>query len=220
MVDLCSQLADKGLEFEVTLKIKDSFHFSPKSDKKAPAQGAGEKRRRGASYRRRQLRRREAFLQKESGAPPKNTREGGKGVKPPSPPPPPPQPQAPPPPSPPAPSLARRVLTIAGRKRSGSSFLQIDGGCGHADGEEEEEEGAQSSMTAAADVPAGACCPPAPLRKIPDDMDTWAKLLLTDKRHTIWTKGDIEVTVFAPKEVPYQDIIEAIKTPKFGKINI
>ena len=103
MVDLCSQLADKGLVFEVTLKIKDSFHFSLKSDKKASAQGAGRKRQRGESYRKRQLKRREAFLQKKSGTPPNITREGAKGVKPPSPPPSPPSPPPPPPPSPPPP---------------------------------------------------------------------------------------------------------------------
>ena len=217
MVDLCSQLADKGLVFEVTLKIKDSFHFSLKSDKKASAQGVGGKRRRGASYRRRQLKRREAFLQKKSVAPPRNAREGGEGVKPLSPPPPPPQSQPPPPPPPPPPFLARRVVTVAGRRRSGTSFLQIDGNADEEEEEEhmssEEEEGAHSPMTAAVDVPAGADCSPAPLRKIPDDMDTPAKPLLTDKKHTIWTKGGFEVTVFAPKEVPYEDIIEAYMPP-------
>ena len=108
MVDLCSQLADKGLDFEVSLKIKDSFQFSLKSDKKAP--GAGGKR--GANYRKRQLRRREAFLQKKSGAPPKNTREGGgEGVRTPPPPTPPPQPQPPPPPSPPS-NAIRKIFVF------------------------------------------------------------------------------------------------------------
>ena len=35
IVDLCSHLADMGLEFQISLKIKDSLQFSLRSDKKA-----------------------------------------------------------------------------------------------------------------------------------------------------------------------------------------
>ena len=65
IVDLCAQLADMGLEFQISLKIKDSLQFSLKSDNKASGQSAGGKRRRGASYRRRQMRRRAAYLEKK-----------------------------------------------------------------------------------------------------------------------------------------------------------
>ena len=35
IVDLCAHLADMGLEFQISLKIKDSLQFSLRSDKKA-----------------------------------------------------------------------------------------------------------------------------------------------------------------------------------------
>ena len=76
IVDLCSHLADMGLEFQISLKIKDSLQFSLKSDNKASGQSAGGKRRRGASYRRRQMRRRAAYLEKKRASPEK----GGEGV--------------------------------------------------------------------------------------------------------------------------------------------
>ena len=76
IVDLCAQLADMGLEFQISLKIKDSPQFSLKSDNKASGQSAGGKRRRGASYRRRQMRRRAAYLEKKRASPEK----GGEGV--------------------------------------------------------------------------------------------------------------------------------------------
>ena len=76
IVDLCAQLADMGLEFQISLKIKDSLQFSLKSDNKASGQSAGGKRRRGASYRRRQMRRRAAYLEKKRASPEK----GGEGV--------------------------------------------------------------------------------------------------------------------------------------------
>ena len=76
IVDLCSHLADMGLEFQISLKIKDSLQFSLRSDNKASGQSAGGKRRRGASYRRRQMRRRAAYLEKKRASPEK----GGEGV--------------------------------------------------------------------------------------------------------------------------------------------
>ena len=45
IVDLCAQLADMGLEFQISLKIKDSLQFSLRSDNKASGQSAGGKRR-------------------------------------------------------------------------------------------------------------------------------------------------------------------------------
>ena len=44
IVDLCSHLADMGLEFQISLKIKDSLQFSLRSDNKASGQSAGGKR--------------------------------------------------------------------------------------------------------------------------------------------------------------------------------
>ena len=41
IVDLCSHLADMGLEFQISLKIKDSLQFSLRSDNKASGQSAG-----------------------------------------------------------------------------------------------------------------------------------------------------------------------------------
>ena len=41
VVDLCAHLADMGLEFQISLKIKDSLQFSLKSDNKASGQSAG-----------------------------------------------------------------------------------------------------------------------------------------------------------------------------------
>ena len=76
IVDLCSHLADMGLEFQISLKIKDSLQFSLRSDNKASGQSAEGKRRRGASYRRRQMRRRAAYLEKKRGSPEK----GGRGI--------------------------------------------------------------------------------------------------------------------------------------------
>ena len=76
IVDLCSHLADMGLEFQISLKIKDSLQFSLRSDNKASGQSAGGKRRLGASYRRRQMRRRAAYLEKKRASPEK----GGEGV--------------------------------------------------------------------------------------------------------------------------------------------
>ena len=70
VVNLCSQLADKGIDFEISLKIKDSLQFTLKSNKKASVQRAGRGRKRGASYRRRQMRRREAYLEKKRDNPP------------------------------------------------------------------------------------------------------------------------------------------------------
>ena len=77
VVNLCSQLADKGFDFEISLKIKDSLQFALKSGKKASVQRAGGGRKRGASYRRRQLRRREAYLEKMRNNTPE---KGGEGV--------------------------------------------------------------------------------------------------------------------------------------------
>ena len=51
--------------------------FTLKSDKKASVQNAGRRSQIGASYRRSQLRRREAYLEKKSGNPPE---KGGEGV--------------------------------------------------------------------------------------------------------------------------------------------
>ena len=79
IVDLCSHLADMGLEFQISLKIKDSLQFLLRSDNKASGQSAGGKRRRGASYRRRQLRRRAAYLEKKRGSPEKGV-EGAFGL--------------------------------------------------------------------------------------------------------------------------------------------
>ena len=77
VVNLCSQLADKGIDFEISLKIKDSLQFTLKSDKKASVQRAGGGRKRGACYRRRQMRRREAYLEKIRDNPPEKGGGGG-----------------------------------------------------------------------------------------------------------------------------------------------
>ena len=77
IVDLCAQLADMGLEFQISLKIKDSLQFTLKSDKKASVQRAGGGRKRGACYRRRQMRRREAYLEKIRDNPPEKGGLGG-----------------------------------------------------------------------------------------------------------------------------------------------
>ena len=77
VVNLCSQLADKGIDFEISLKIKDSLQFTLKSDKKASVQRAGGGRKRGACYHRRQMRRREAYLEKIRDNPPEKGGGGG-----------------------------------------------------------------------------------------------------------------------------------------------
>ena len=53
VVQLCSILAGKGSQFSISVRIKDSFVFSLKSEKPDPSQG----KRRSPSYARRQLRR-------------------------------------------------------------------------------------------------------------------------------------------------------------------
>ena len=53
VVDLCSLLAGKGLQFSISVRIKNSFVFSLKSEKSGPSQG----KRRSPSYGRRQERR-------------------------------------------------------------------------------------------------------------------------------------------------------------------
>ena len=42
VVNLCSQQADKGIDFEISLKIKDSLQSMLKSDKKASVGGPEE----------------------------------------------------------------------------------------------------------------------------------------------------------------------------------
>ena len=51
-----------------------------------------------------------------------------------------------------------------------------------------------------------------PLRMIPD-RSSGAKPLLSDHRHSIFTKYGEELVVFAPPGVPYSEIARAIKTP-------
>ena len=53
VVQLCSLLAGKGLQFNISVRIKNSFAFSLKSEKSGPSQG----KRRSPSYARRQERR-------------------------------------------------------------------------------------------------------------------------------------------------------------------
>ena len=53
VVELCSLLAGKGLQFSISVRIKNSFVFSLKSEKSGPSQGT----RRSPSYARRQERR-------------------------------------------------------------------------------------------------------------------------------------------------------------------
>ena len=53
VVQLCSLLAGKGLQFDISVRIKNSFVFSLKSEKFGPSQGT----RRSPSYARRQERR-------------------------------------------------------------------------------------------------------------------------------------------------------------------
>ena len=53
VVELCSLLAGKGLQFSISVRIKNSFVFSLKSEKSGPSQGT----RRSPSYVRRQERR-------------------------------------------------------------------------------------------------------------------------------------------------------------------
>ena len=51
------------------------------------------------------------------------------------------------------------------------------------------------------------------LPRIIPDRSTWAKPLLSDHRHSIFTKYGEELVVFAPPGVPYSEIARAIKTP-------
>ena len=60
VVQLCSLLAGKGLQFDISVRIKNSFVFSLKSEKFGPSQGT----RRSPSYARRQERRK--LLRKKS----------------------------------------------------------------------------------------------------------------------------------------------------------
>ena len=53
VVELCSLLAGKGLQFSISVRIKNSFVFSLKREKSGPSQGT----RRSPSYARRQERR-------------------------------------------------------------------------------------------------------------------------------------------------------------------
>ena len=79
----------------------------------------------------------------------------------------------------------------------------------------EEPEGDQwTSVTYKRQSPRSANVPVTPVRQIPASHSTWAKPLLTDCRHSIWSdKSGSEMIVFAPPEVSYDDVIKAMKTP-------
>ena len=79
----------------------------------------------------------------------------------------------------------------------------------------EEPEGDQwTSVTYKRQSPRSANVPVSPVRQIPASHSTWAKPLLTDCRHSIWSdKSGSEMIVFAPPEVSYDDVIKAMKTP-------
>ena len=79
----------------------------------------------------------------------------------------------------------------------------------------EEPEGDQwTSVTYKRQSPRSANVPVSPVRQIPASHSTWAKPLLTDCRHSIWSdKSGSEMIVFAPPEVSYNDVIKAMKTP-------
>ena len=78
----------------------------------------------------------------------------------------------------------------------------------------EEPEGDQwTSVTYKRQSPRSANVPVTPVRQIPASHSTWAKPLLTDCRHSIWSdKSGSEMIVFAPPEVSYDDVIKAMKT--------
>jgi len=79
----------------------------------------------------------------------------------------------------------------------------------------EEPEGDQwTSVMYKRQSPRSANVPVTPVRQIPASHSTWAKPLLTDCRHSIWSdKSGSEMIVFAPPEVSYDDVIKAMKTP-------
>ena len=138
----------KDISFSFSLRLGANFNFtltSEKNDKVTP-----KTKRRCPSYRKRQSRRKAAFLQrtaeissaKKSSA---NEDSAGEGTAPapcPPPPPPPPPPSTPPPPPPPPPpsTESTRSIKFVGRKASlRPSFCQLDGKAGSVESIHESE---------------------------------------------------------------------------------
>ena len=76
VVELCSLLAGKGLQFSMSVRINNSFVFSLKSEKTGPSQG----KRRSPSYARRQERRK--LLRKKMDSFPEEPRESNNDLSP------------------------------------------------------------------------------------------------------------------------------------------
>ena len=215
----CTALEDRGCSYSFSLRLGQSFNFSLKSEKSAPPKP---KPKRSPSYLRRQIRRRQDFLQKKSVPSPRNI-------------------DAVPRHNQPSQSEDADVENSCHSNLSPRPGGSVESGDYDAiqqwasDGIRDDcslTEGVKvtsDNIGAGSNTPLNLCPKPVYPKKSEGSVDTdvmeeeiprmipdrssWAKLLLSDHRHSIFTKYGEELVVFAPPGVPYSEIARAIKTP-------
>ena len=210
----CTALEDRGCSYSFSLRLGQSFNFSLKSEKVASPKP---KPKRSPSYLRRQIRRRQDFLQKKSVPSPRNI-------------------DAVPRHNQPSQSEDAAVENLSPRPEGSVESGDYDAIQQWAsDGIRDDRSPTEGVNVTSDNIEAGSNTPlnlcPKPVypkksegsvdtdemeeeipRMIPD-RSSWAKPLLSDRRHSILTKYGEELVVFAPPGVPYSEIARAIKTP-------